>query len=78
MEWLQRFEINPDILVSKPVVKGTRTAVNQVIEEIAFGSSIEIYSNTNPIKMERYLCLPQIYCKGCFKANYCYCLKISN
>ena len=37
MNWQQRIEINPEILVGKPVVKGTRLAVEFVIGLLAQG-----------------------------------------
>lgn len=39
MEWEQRIEINPDILVGKPVVKGTRLAVEFIVGLLAEGWS---------------------------------------
>ena len=35
MDWRERIEINPDVLVGKPVVKGTRLAVEFVLELLA-------------------------------------------
>jgi uncharacterized protein (DUF433 family) len=31
MDWRSHIEVNPDVLVGKPVVQGTRIAVEQVI-----------------------------------------------
>ena len=36
-EWEERIEINPKILVGKPVVKGTRLAVEFIIDLLAQG-----------------------------------------
>ncbi len=36
-DWTKRIEVNPDILVGKPVVKGTRLAVEFVLELLAEG-----------------------------------------
>jgi uncharacterized protein (DUF433 family) len=36
-EWEERIEINPKIIVSKPVVKGTRLAVEFIIDLLAQG-----------------------------------------
>jgi uncharacterized protein (DUF433 family) len=36
-EWEERIEIDPKILVGKPVVKGTRLAVEFIIELLAQG-----------------------------------------
>ena len=35
MEWQQRIVLNPDILAGKPVVKGTRLAVELIIDLLA-------------------------------------------
>jgi uncharacterized protein (DUF433 family) len=39
MGWEERIELNPEILVGKPVVKGTRISVEFVIELMADGWS---------------------------------------
>ena len=41
MDWQTRISINPDILVGKPVIKGTRIAVEFVIDLLAQGWSQE-------------------------------------
>jgi len=41
MTWQERVSINPEILVGKPVVKGTRIAVDFVIELLSQGWSEE-------------------------------------
>ncbi|HEY4688823.1 MAG TPA: DUF433 domain-containing protein [Anaerolineae bacterium] len=46
MDWQVRVVIDPDILVGKPVVKGTRLAVEFVIDLLAQGwSEAEILRN---------------------------------
>ncbi len=39
MSWEERIEINPQVLVGKPVVKGTRLAVEFIVELLASGWS---------------------------------------
>jgi uncharacterized protein (DUF433 family) len=39
MSWRDRIEINPEILVGKPVVKGTRLAVEFILDMVAGGCS---------------------------------------
>lgn len=39
MSWEQRIEINPRVLVGKPVIKGTRLAVEFIVELLANGWS---------------------------------------
>jgi uncharacterized protein (DUF433 family) len=41
MSWEERIEINPHVLVGKPVIKGTRLAVEFIIELLANGWSHE-------------------------------------
>lgn len=38
---LKRIEINPDILLGKPVIKGTRLPVELLVEKVAYGSTYE-------------------------------------
>jgi uncharacterized protein (DUF433 family) len=39
MDWQERIELNPAVLAGKPVVRGTRLAVEFVVELLADGSS---------------------------------------
>lgn len=41
MDWQARITINPDILVGKPIIKGTRLAVEFIIDLLAQGWSID-------------------------------------
>ena len=41
MDWRQRIEVNPQILVGKPVIKGTRISVELVVDLLARGYSTE-------------------------------------
>ena len=41
MNWQARIEINPKVLCGKPVVKGTRLAVEFVIDLLAHGCTVE-------------------------------------
>jgi len=37
MNWEERIEINPSVLVGKPVIRGTRLAVEFIVELLANG-----------------------------------------
>ncbi len=37
MDWRNRIALNPDVLVGKPVIKGTRLAVEFIIDLLAQG-----------------------------------------
>lgn len=41
MDWRQRIIIDPDVLVGKPVIRGTRISVDLVIDLLARGYSKE-------------------------------------
>ena len=41
MDWQERIIVDPDILVGKPVVKGTRLAVEFIVDLLAQGWSAE-------------------------------------
>jgi len=41
MRYKERIEINPDILVGKPIIKGTRISVEFILELLASGWEIE-------------------------------------
>jgi uncharacterized protein (DUF433 family) len=46
MDWHTRIELNPAVLASKPVVKGTRLAVEFVLDLLAAGvNEAEILAN---------------------------------
>jgi uncharacterized protein (DUF433 family) len=46
MQWQERITIDPDVLVGKPVVKGTRLAVEFIVDLLAQGwTEAEILRN---------------------------------
>ncbi|TYQ25705.1 DUF433 domain-containing protein [Pseudanabaena sp. UWO311] len=50
MDWQSRITLNPNILVGKPVIKGTRLAVEFIIDLLAQGwSTDEILRNYSGI-----------------------------
>lgn len=48
VDWQERIELNPDILAGKPVVKGTRLAVEFIIELLAEGWTAEMILKSHP------------------------------
>lgn len=53
MNWQERIIIEPNILVGKPIIKGTRLAVEFIIDLLAQGwSTDEILSNYPGIVIE--------------------------
>ena len=41
MDWREHIEVNPDILVGKPAIKGTRISVELILGWLANGWTIE-------------------------------------
>lgn len=41
MDWKDRIEVNPAVLVGKPIIKGTRISVELVFERVADGWKME-------------------------------------
>ena len=41
MKKYERIEINPDIMFGKPVIKGTRITVEQILRKLAGGMTVE-------------------------------------
>jgi len=53
MQWQERITIDPDVLVGKPVVKGTRLAVEFIVDLLAQGwSEVEILRNYPGLTVE--------------------------
>ena len=48
MDWQERIELDPNILTGKPVVKGTRLAVEFVVDLLAQGWSEEAILSNYP------------------------------
>jgi uncharacterized protein (DUF433 family) len=55
-DWRSRITVDPEILAGKPVVKGTRIAVEHVVELLANGWTIEeVLENYPQLKREDVL-----------------------
>jgi len=48
MKWEERIEINPRVLVGKPVIRGTRLAVEFIVELLANGWSEQQITENYP------------------------------
>ena len=74
MDWQSRIILNPSILVGKPIIKGTRLAVEFIIDLLAQGWSIdEILRNYPGITvMDIQACL--YYASASLKAEQVYAI----
>lgn len=41
-------EINPDVMIGKPVIKGTRITIELVLEKLAAGETVEQILDAHP------------------------------
>jgi uncharacterized protein (DUF433 family) len=56
MDWRDHIEVNPDVLVGKPVLKGTRISVELLLDRLADGWSIDDILQAYPhIRREQVL-----------------------
>ncbi len=76
MNWQDRITVDPDILVGKPVIKGTRLAVEFIIDLLAQGwSEEEVLKNYPGITDEDiHACLA--YASAALKDERVYPLKV--
>jgi uncharacterized protein (DUF433 family) len=56
MDWRDRVELNPEVLVGKPVIKGTRIAVEFIIDLLGQGwTEAQILDNYPQLRHEDIL-----------------------
>ena len=60
-----RIEINPNIMYGKPVIKGTRITVEQILRKVAGGMSVAKILADHP-----HLTPDDIYAAAAFAADY--------
>jgi len=74
--WQERITIDPNVLTGKPVIKGTRLAVEFIIELLANGwTEAEIFRNYPGITHEDVLACLQ-YAGAMLKAEKVYLLSV--
>ena len=61
----EHIEINPNIMFGKPVIKGTRITVEQILRKVAGGMSIDEILADHP-----HLTPDDIYAAAAFAADY--------
>ena len=77
MDWEERIELNPEILVGKPVVRGTRLSVQLIIELLGDGWTVDEVLDQYPTltKDDVLACLRDA--SGCLALEMAYPLKAS-
>ena len=65
METHKKIEVNPEIMFGKPVIKGTRITVEQLLRKLAAGMSIEQIIEDHP-----HLKFDDIHAAEAFAADY--------
>ena len=46
MNWEERIEVKPGVMLGKPVIKGTRITVELILERLQAGETVEQISNS--------------------------------
>lgn len=46
MNWDERIEVQPGVMLGKPVIKGTRITVELILERLQAGETVEQISNS--------------------------------
>jgi len=59
MQWRERITVDPEILVGKPIIRGTRLAVEFILELLAAGQSEDEILSSYPglVKEDILACL---------------------
>jgi uncharacterized protein (DUF433 family) len=59
MDYKMRIELNPDIMLGKPVIRGTRLTVETVLRKLSQGAVVEdlLIAYPNIVKDDIYACL---------------------
>ena len=48
MNWKDRIEVNPEVLVGKPIIKGSRISVELILDRLADGWSMDDVLSSYP------------------------------
>jgi len=66
MKTYDRIETNPDIMFGKPVIKGTRITVEQILRKLAGGMTVEEIITDHPhLKKEDILAAQEFAAINC-------------
>ena len=77
MSWKERITITPKVLVEKPVIKGTRLAVEFIIDLLAQGWSEEEILRNYPGITHEDICACLSYASAALKMEKVYPLEIA-
>ena len=75
MKWKDRIELNPAVLNGKPIIKGTRLAVELVVELVANGWSPATIIDNYPTLAEDDIRACQQYASAALRAEKVYPIK---
>jgi len=65
METHERIEINPHVMFGKPVIRGTRMTVEQILQKLGAGMNVEEITQDHP-----HLSAEDVYAAVAFAADY--------
>jgi uncharacterized protein (DUF433 family) len=71
---IKRIELNPEIMLGKPVIKGTRLPADIIVEKIAYGATAEDILNQYPFIEKEDINAALLYAARVMKAEEVYAL----
>lgn len=69
---IKRIEINPEIMLGKPVVKGTRLPAEIIVEKIAYGLTVEEILEQYPFLHKNDISAALLYASSVMKKEEVY------
>jgi uncharacterized protein (DUF433 family) len=62
MNWREHIEQRPDVMLGKPVIKGTRLTVEMILEKLGNGASYEdLLASYRPVLKPEHILASQAY-----------------
>ncbi|MCC6796322.1 MAG: DUF433 domain-containing protein [Candidatus Hydrogenedentes bacterium] len=69
MDWREYIERRPEVMLGKPVIKGTRITVEIILEELAEGSEIDDIVEAHPRIEPKHIHAAIAYAAEKFRPN---------
>ncbi|MBM3476222.1 MAG: DUF433 domain-containing protein [Armatimonadetes bacterium] len=76
MGWEDRIETKPDVLVGKPVIKGTRLAVELILDELSWGWTYEDILDSYPGLTREDILACLAYAKDAVQSEHVYAAEV--
>jgi uncharacterized protein (DUF433 family) len=74
VNWRRHIEANPEVMLGKPVIKGTRLTVDLILEKLAEGEEVETILQSHPHITRREIQACLVYASDVIKNEISYSL----